>query len=492
MTTGTRTHLKADMTTDRTADTRTDRPVDMTADEAVKWIAAPHAFVSAAMAALLSVSMSASLSAVLATAVLAQASDSLPTVTLTEARRRAATVSPTVVAAQEQVTTALWERRAAFSDLFTPAVNATAGYTRFSDPFFNFGTGSISPNATSATLDAGYTLLGGGKIGTARKSRASVASAEANETAVRFRAALATDAAYFGVLADRELSRVASDGLKRAQEQLGVARARVVAGDAITTDSLQLLLVVNRARIAVLRRDSALAVSRLRLGRQIGLDGPAEAAPDSAAAPELPFSDAEAIAELRERGPEVEAARAAERRAGAAVAAERESYLPAITLGYTMGAYDAEFFPSAFKRNQLVIIVALPIWDAGRRELDMARARAESRATAAERRDRERGAAEVMTAVYHGYQMSRAGIDLARSGVAAATENYRVQRARYAEGATTILELVEAQVALSEAEAAMVQARYATRLALAQIEALLGRRIDESRESGPSGRGGER
>jgi outer membrane protein TolC len=48
---------------------------------------------------------------------------------------------------------------------------------------------------------------------------------------------------------------------------------------------------------------------------------------------------------------------------------------------------------------------------------------------------------------------------------------------RYAEGATTILDLLEAQVGLSEAEAALVQSRYATRLSLARIEALLGRRV---------------
>jgi outer membrane protein TolC len=64
-------------------------------------------------------------------------------------------------------------------------------------------------------------------------------------------------------------------------------------------------------------------------------------------------------------------------------------------------------------------------------------------------------------------------------GVTVSTENYRVQRARYREGATTILDLMEAQVALSEAEAALVQARYRTRLALAQIESLLGRRLFE-------------
>jgi outer membrane protein TolC len=424
--------------------------------------------------------------------VTAQAiSDTPPVVTLSEARRRAASVSPALVAAREQVATAVWERRAAISDLLTPGVTAGAGYIRFSDPFFNFGTGSISPNATSATLDATYTLLGGGKFGTLRRSRASVASAEATETATRFRAAMATDAAYFAVLADRELARVAADGLRRAQEQLGVARVRVLAGDAITTDSLQLLLEVNRARIAVLRRDSALAVSRLRLGRQIGLAGPTDAAADSTPTPDLPFTEAEAIGEMRTRGPEVEAARAAERRANAAVVAERESYLPDIKIGYTMGAYDAEFFPSAFRRNQFAVSVSVPVWDAGQRELAMSRARAERNVAAAERKDRERGTAEMMTAAYHGYQTSRAGIELAQVGVTAATESYRVQRARYAEGATTILDLLESQVALTESEAALVQARYTTRLALAQIEALLGRRVIERQDRGPRDREGE-
>jgi outer membrane protein TolC len=109
----------------------------------------------------------------------------------------------------------------------------------------------------------------------------------------------------------------------------------------------------------------------------------------------------------------------------------------------------------------------------------MARARADRSTATAERKDRERGAAEMMAGAYHGYQTSRARIDLAQIGLAAATESYRVQRARYGEGATTILDLLESQGALSEAEATLVQARYANRLALAQIEALLGRRINE-------------
>ena len=91
-----------------------------------------------------------------------------------------------------------------------------------------------------------------------------------------------------------------------------------------------------------------------------------------------------------------------------------------------------------------------------------------------------------MSQAYHGYLNSRGGIDLALIGVTAAAENYRVQNARYREGATTILDLLEAQVSLSEAHAALIRARYSSRLSLAQIEALLGRRIFETPGTNPN------
>ncbi|HEX6559568.1 MAG TPA: TolC family protein [Longimicrobiales bacterium] len=413
----------------------------------------------------------------------------VPVLTLSEARDRAALVDRDAVAARSDVQTAVWERRSALTNLLTPHLSASTSYIRFSDPFFNFGTGRISPNATSATLDASYSVLGAGKIAGLKHSRAALASAEANETAASFRVAYATDAAYYGVLAARDLLRVTDDRLHRAEEQFGLARVRVQAGEAIATDSLQLLLEVNRAKLARLRADSSFAVARLHLGRLVGLDGPAEAAPvDWTVPPPLPLTQEQAVAELHTHGPALLAARAGERSAEAMVSVQRGGYLPDISVGATTGAYDAEFFPSAFKRAQVALTVSLPLWDGGQRELALARARAERNVARAEREDRERGAAEAVAQSYHGYETARAGIELAVVGTAVAQENYRVQRARYREGATTILDLLEAQVALSESEAALVQARYATQLALAQLETLLGRRIFDNPNPNPANR----
>jgi multidrug efflux system outer membrane protein len=408
-------------------------------------------------------------------------SEGLPVITLAEARRRSVSIDPDAVAARSRVDVATSERRAAFTNLITPNLRATTTYTHFSEPFFNFGTGGISPNSASATFDASYSVLGAGKFGTLKSARASLASAEALETSSRFRTMLETDAAYFAVLADRELSRVAADRLRRAEEQLNIARVRVIAGESVQSDSLRLLLEASRARLAILSMDSSLTASRLRLGRRIGLSGPAEAAPlDSILPRDLPMSEEQAIAEMRARGPDVEAARAQEKSANAAVLTARERYFPEINIGATLGRYDSELFPDALKRNQWNASISLPIWNGGSRELAVARARADRNVASATRADTERAAGEVMAQAYRGYLTSRGGIDLALVGLTAATENYRVQNARYREGATTIVDLLEAQVALSEAQAQLIRARYASRLSLAQIEALLGRRIFET------------
>lgn len=405
----------------------------------------------------------------------------VPVVTLAEARRAAVQVDPLAVAATERIRTAGWERRAARADLIAPRLAGTLNYIHFSEPFFNFGTGSISPNSAAASLEASYVVIGAGKFGALKSARASVESAEANETATRFRSALGTDAAFYAVLANRELARVSADRVKRAEEQLTVARVRVVSGEAIASDSLQLVLEVNRARLSLLRQDSAMVASRFYLGSRIGLSGPADAAAvDTSLPPALPFTEEQAVAELRDRGPDIEAARADERRAESVLGAERERYLPAVTVAATTGAYDSQLFPSALRRSQLSVAVAFPFWDGGRRELSVARLQADRNVARSQREERERSAAQRIAESYLGYGTARAGISLAQVGVAAATETYRVQRARYGEGATTILELLEAQVALSEAEATLVQARFAAQLALSQIEALLGRRVFES------------
>jgi len=409
------------------------------------------------------------------------AADSLPTVTLAEALRRATGLDPNYVAALGQVDNAVWARRTAFSVFILPSVSVSADLSRLNPPSFNFITGGPEPlrSQVTAQLNARYDLfLGGQKLAELSRSGAALDAAHAGELVARFAAAQNTESDYYAVLANAELLRVARERVQRAEQQLAVARARVASGAAVQTDSLQLRLELTKARVVRLLQESALRIARLQLGRRVGAAGPVDAAPlDTTRAPDLPITLADALTEGATQGPQYRVARANERAAGAAFRARLGDYLPHATLSLNALAFDTLFFPKFFKRTTFTLGVSFPLWDNGQRELALSRARASRDAARAVREDKDRAVQRDVTAAYDGYVTARAAADQAVEGLLVARENYRVQQSRYRAGATTILDLLKAQSDLDDADAVLVQARYATRLALAGLENILGRRL---------------
>jgi outer membrane protein TolC len=405
--------------------------------------------------------------------------DSLPLITLDDALRRGTQLDPGYVAALGQVRDAAWQRRAAIATFILPAVTVQTSATWFSSDAFNIGTGQLSSKIVTAQAVASYDVVRGGqKIFDLQRRRAEFESARASELEARYRTALLIEADFYDVLAEQELTRVGEERVRRADEQLGVARARVLTGAAVQTDSLQLLLELNRARVDLLRERSRLRVARLQLGRRIGVAGPIGAVPlDPVPPPSLPVSEGDAIAEALREGPAALAARADQRAAEAGVRSAWGLYLPSLTLNGQVSAFDERFFPNATTRSSLGITVALPLWTNGQRELTLSRARSTRDVARAARADAELALRRDVVEAYETYVTARASFDLASEQVAVARENLRVQDERYRAGATTIIDLVTAQVSLTEAEAGLVQARYTTRLAFAGMEALLGRRL---------------
>jgi outer membrane protein len=419
------------------------------------------------------------LTLLLAVRVAAGASDSLPQVTLAEALARAARLDPNYVAALGQIDNAEWARRSAFAVFILPSVILQTDVTHTNPPGFNFVTFTPQANAVTAQVTARYDLFTGGqKLAELSRSGAVLEGAHAAELSQRFATALLTEATYYDVLESQELARVGRERVRRAESQLAVARARVVSGAAVQTDSLQLLLELTRARVSLLARESALRVARLQLGRRIGADAPVDAAPlDTAAMPVLPLTLVDAITEAAEQGPQYRFARANERAAGAIFRARLGDYVPHAALTANALAFDNRFFPKFYKRTSLTLTVSFPVWDNGGRELALSRARVNRDVFRAIRQDMDRAVKHDVAAAYDGYVTARATTDLATTGLVVASENYRVQQSRYSAGATDITELLRGQEALNVAEEQLVQVRYATRLALAGLETILGRRL---------------
>lgn len=408
-------------------------------------------------------------------------SDSVPVVTLTEALERSVRLDPSYVRALGSVAEAEWSRKAARIAFIAPSIGASLDYSKYSKAFFNIGTFNQSSTSSTFRLGASYEIFNARKFTDLARTAAELEAATSTEAQQRYGAALLTESAYYAVLSDAELARVARDRAARAEDQLAVARARVGTGAAVQSDSLTVVLELVRSRVNLLRREAALRVSQLQLGRRVGLEGPVNAAAlDTMPPPPLPIGLREAVAQALEQGPEYRVARARERSAEAVLRGSRGGYLPTLTLDAAHSRFDVRLFPGASNVSSLTLTLSLPIWNNGQRELSILRARADRDVARAVRNDLELGALRDVTEAYDAYETGRGEVDLDTQAHAAAHESYRVQEARYRAGATTVLDLLQAQNDLSDAEAQLVQARYTARLARALLESLLGTRFDNT------------
>jgi outer membrane protein len=412
------------------------------------------------------------------------ATDSLPRITLAEALRRSTRLDPDYVQALGQIENAEWGRRAAMLAFFVPTIDLGIDETKYSQEFFN----PANPANPTSTLvvgraSANYEIFSLRKFAEVSRSKADLAGAEAGELEQRFRAALETESSYYDVLVNQELTRVTQERVTRARQGLAIARARVTSGAAVQTDSLQLVLELIRAQVEGLRQRNALRTAQLELGRRVGASAPVDAVPaDTAAPPPLPISLAEAVRIGLDQGPQYRAARANESSADAALRSERGDYLPVLRVGGLHQRYDTQLFPGASNITSVSFSLSFPLWDNGQREIEVSRARVNRDVARAIREDLERAVRRDVSSAYDTYETAIAAVELARVAVTVAQQSYRMQELRYRSGASTILDLLDAQVSLAEAEAGLVQARYQSRLALAQLEAILGRRLFSNKD----------
>jgi outer membrane protein TolC len=411
--------------------------------------------------------------------------DSIPRITLAEAVRRSSRFDPDYVRALGQIDNAEWGRRAAMLAFFVPSIDLGIDQTEYSQGFFN----PADPSNPTSTLvvgraSANYEIFSLRKFTELSRTKAEIASAEAGELEQRFNAALETESAYYDVLVNQELSRVNGERARRAREGLAVARARVASGAAVQTDSLQLVLELVRSQVDSLRQHNALRTAQLELGRRVGADGPVDATPaDTLPAAPLPVTLPQALQIALDQGPQYQAARANEGAAEAALRAQRGDYLPVLSVGGLHQRYDTRLFPGASNISSVTFSLSFPLWNNGQREIEVSRARVNRDVSRTIREDLERVVRRDVTASYDGYQVAAAAVDLALVGVNVAGQTYRMQELRYRSGASTILDLLDSQVDLAEAEAGLVEARYLNRLALAQLEAILGRRLFTNKDT---------
>src|SRR2546427_10545545 len=258
-------------------------------------------------------------------------------VTLPEAVRRALDVQPAVVQARGAVTTAGWQKRVAYG-AFLPTVSLTSSASRQ-----NAATvGGIGVQIAPGTYTYNTGLTASIDLFTGFKRLANYKNADPTEDAndagltnERYLVTAATAQLFYTALANDELVRVAQAQLQRAQEERQISVNKFQAGAATRSDTLTSTVDLGNAQLALLQAQANLATAQGALARQVGVDQPVRAVPDTTF-PSVP--DTAALrTEALESSPQVRQAAAMARAAGAQVGVARSAYWPTFSVSYANG-----------------------------------------------------------------------------------------------------------------------------------------------------------
>ena len=404
-------------------------------------------------------------------------------VTLQEAVRRALDVQPAMVQARGDQRNAGASMRASIGS-YLPTISTNGSSQRNGGTRFNSNTGQIvtAPASTSFNggLSASIELFDGfRRLADSRSSHATQNAAEAGVTNQRFQVTLQTKQAFYNALATSDLVRVAESQVTRAQQQLRISIDKLHAGSATRSDSLRSLVDYGNARIALLQAQANLATAQANLGRQIGVDGPVRAVPDSVLPP-LPDTSA-----LRQsvigNAPQVQQADAQARAAGAQVGVSRAQYWPSLSASVG-NSYTGSEAPWSSTSNYLSgwsvrFTASWTLFNGFSRERSISSAVVARDVADARAADTRRQVSAQLTQQLAALRTAYEKISIAETNVAAATEDLRVQNERYRVGAATILDLLTSQSALTTAEQNLVQVRFDYLIARAQVEAVVGRTL---------------
>jgi outer membrane protein TolC len=392
-----------------------------------------------------------------------------------------------VVRAAADVRTAEARRRSALG-AYLPTLSASSsasdffseGQARIDPVTGELTSGDASNRSLSTSISASLDLFTGFRRGAEmRSARAFRSAAEASLVDARFEQALTTTNQFLDALAASQLLKVRETSVRRAEEQLKVAVAKLRAGSATRSDSLRSLVTLGNARLEQITTQSQLASAEANLARLIGETGRVQAADDSSFYLVLPAIDTQALrAEAEAKSPRIQSASASAAAARASARASRSAYWPSLTLSGNTGwngsrANDYELF----NQRQVSLSLRWSLFDGFDRELTIAQREADLDLAEASAADTQREVQAELTTRLAELDAARTLIDITQTSVAAATEDLRVQQERYRLGVSTIVDLLTSQEALNQAEVDVVNARFDYLRAKAQLEALIGRNL---------------
>src|SRR5262245_1065472 len=393
---------------------------------------------------------------------------------------------------------------------FLPSLSASAGQSiRFGGAGSRVDGGQVveqgsgnAPWSYNTGLNASMTLFDGGKMfADVRARRADLNADVAAQVNTQFNVSQQVKTQYNAALAANEQLAAARAQLGVAQQQLQMTVARVNAGAASIADSLNSVVQVGNARLAILTAQQSLRTANASLTRLVGTSYIVTANPADTAAYAMAPIDSASILALALNGPIIRQRQAEITAANASMTSAKGAYFPSLSASASIGNGSNALYglnnpetcenrprvsagdtvivsvcsrPYSYSRN-FGLSISFPIFNRFLRENAVQTAQIARENAEANLKDARLQAQQTIITQLGLLHNAAEQVRVQENSVRANEEALRVNQQRYNVGAGTFLDVLTSQSSLVSARQGLIQARLAYRNARAQIEAAIGR-----------------
>ncbi len=365
-----------------------------------------------------------------------------------------------------------------------PQLNATAGYQRSTAHGIQrpgIATVTDQPgtfNSFSDTVNLSQLIFDFGSQPNRWRAAKALADAQAgNERATALQVDFTVRAAYFDARANRALLQVARNNLANLEKHLYQTEGFVQAGTHAQIDLVQARTDTANARVSVINADNAYQTSKLNLNAAMGVQGPTDYEIADTTLLAVPGEDGALdplLEEANRARPEVQSLEDQIRAAQLTVRSIEGQYGPSLaaTLGLTQGgpAVDRLGWNAAAGLS-----LTWNIFQGGLTKAQVSEAEANVTAALAQLDLQRQQVRSDVDGARLAVRAAKETIGASQEALVNARERLRLAEQRYEVGVGSAIELGDAQLALAQAAAQVVQADDRLATARAQLLRALGR-----------------
>ncbi len=390
--------------------------------------------------------------------------------TLQEALETTYETNPTLLAARAELRATdegVQQAKAGWRPTVT--LRATVGRTETDEPITTIS------EPWQTTFSASQPIFSGGRtLASFSRAKALVRAGRASLLATEQQVLLSAVTAYVDVLRDTAVVELSRNQVSVLEHQRQASQDRFDVGEITRTDVAQAEARLSRSRTSLIAAEAQLAASRASYERVIGRAP--EGLEEAAALPALPDSLEAAVAEARDRNPQVVAAREIERASSYGINLAIGALLPTVSLDaiWTRGEDEA----TGGSRNESTTVqgvLTMPIYQGGDEYSAIRQARETNSKNMLEIAEAERSVIEQATNAWENLRAARSSIESNRKQVEASVIAYEgvVQEAEV--GARTTLDMLDAEQELLDARVSLVRAERDQLVAAYALLAATGR-----------------